>query len=186
MFTRLNYNNDFLLVVIKTRSNYCFFFSKKRTEFTESLLQFCFSSLMKESMITVRLRYYINSARTLFLAAEVTRKACFFFFHVISRSHFSHSSFTNCKLHTCMLTDADLWWVRCSPINSGITHKVKKTQVGVSGASVKTSSSHHSLNAIYAQPASSTVSLPMGYFQLKAVVQSQVEMCSSSVHLRSG
>ncbi len=26
-----------------------------------------------------------------------------------------------------MLTDADLWRVRCSPINSGITLKVKKT-----------------------------------------------------------
>ncbi len=65
-----------------------------------------------------------------------------------------------------------------------ITHKLKRHRSGSRGPSVKTSSSHHSLNAIYAQPASSTVSLPMGYFQLKAAVQSQVEMCSSSVHLR--
>ncbi len=28
---------------------------------------------MKESLITIRLQYYINSARTLLLAAEVTR-----------------------------------------------------------------------------------------------------------------
>ncbi len=44
-------------------------------------------------------------------------------------SHFSHPNFTNCKLHTCVLTDADLWQVRVSPIDSGITHKVKKTRV---------------------------------------------------------
>ncbi len=63
------------------------------------------------------LQYYINSARALFLAAEeVTR--VFFFFHLISRSHFSHPNFTNCKLHTRMLTDTDLWRVRCSPIDS--------------------------------------------------------------------
>ncbi len=80
---------------------------------------------MKESMITVRLQYYTNSARALFMAAEV---ACFFFFYLISRSHFSHPNFTNCKLHTCILTDADLWRVQCSPIDTGITHKVKKTR----------------------------------------------------------
>ncbi len=44
-------------------------------------------------------------------------------------SHFSHPNFTNCKLHTRVLTDADLWQVRVSPIDSGITHKVKKTRV---------------------------------------------------------
>ncbi len=49
----------------------------------------------------------------------------FLFFHLISHSHLSHSSFTNCKLHTRMLRDADLWRVRCSPINSGIT-KLKR------------------------------------------------------------
>ncbi len=69
--------------------------------------------------------------------------ACFFFFfHLISRSHFSHPSFTNCKLHTRMLTDADLWRVRCSPIDLGFTHKVKKTPGPGSsglGSSVKTS-----------------------------------------------
>ncbi len=118
-FNLLNYNNA--TVVIKTVSY--FIFSKKCTylevrytllracSITGASLQSCFSfffltSLMKESMITVRLQYYINSTRTLFLAAEVTRNACFFFFHLISRSHFSHPSFTNCKLHThaCWLT----------------------------------------------------------------------------------
>ncbi len=84
-------------------------------------LQFCFrfffTSLMKKSMITVRLQYYINSARALLLAAEVTR----FFFHLISRSHFSHPNFTNCKLqNTRMLTDTDHSRVRCSPIDSGM------------------------------------------------------------------
>ncbi len=57
MFTLLNYNND-LLVVIKTRSK--FFFSKKRTELEVryALLHTFFSptSLMKRSMITVRLQ----------------------------------------------------------------------------------------------------------------------------------
>ncbi len=75
-------------------------------------------SLMKESMITVRLQYYINSSRALSLAAGVT---LFFFFHLISRSHFSHPNFTNCKLqNTCMLTDNDHSRVRYSPIDSGM------------------------------------------------------------------
>ncbi len=94
-------------------------------------------------MITVRLQYTnINSARALLLAAE---EVTFFFFHLISRSHFSHPNFTNCKLHTHMLTDTDLWRVRCYPIDSGITHKVKKTGPGSGpgssglGSSVKTS-----------------------------------------------
>ncbi len=71
--------------------------------------------------------YYINSARALFLAAEVTR--VFFVFHLISRSHFSNPNFTNCKLqNTHMVTDTDHSQVRCSPIDSGITHNVKKTR----------------------------------------------------------
>ncbi len=62
-------------------------------------------------MITVRLQYYIYSAR----APRV------FFFHLISRSHFSHPNFTNCKLqNTRMLTDTDHSRVRCSPIDSGM------------------------------------------------------------------
>ncbi len=85
-----------LFVGCNKESEKLFFFSKKRTELevrytllhvcsiTGASLQFCFSfffftSLMKESMITVRLQYYINSARALFLAAEVTCNACFFF-----------------------------------------------------------------------------------------------------------
>ncbi len=80
---------------------------------------------MKESMITVRLQYNINSARALFQVTEATHV---FFFHLISCLHFSYPNFTNCKLHTHMLTDTDLWRVRCSPIDSGITHKVKKTR----------------------------------------------------------
>ncbi len=79
---------------------------------------------MIESMITVCLQYYINAARALLLSAEVMR-ACFFFFQLISRSHFSHPNFTNCKLHTRMLTDADLWHVFSDRLC--ITHKVKKT-----------------------------------------------------------
>ncbi len=95
---------------------------------SSALFQLFFTSLMKKSMITVRLQYTnINSARALLLAAE---EVTFFFFHLISRSHFSHPNFTNCKLHTHMLTDTDLWRVRCYPIDSGITHKVKKTRVG--------------------------------------------------------
>ncbi len=82
------------MVVIKNRSNY-FFCCKKRTELevrytllrvcsiTGASLQFCFSffftSLMKESMITVLLQYYINSACALFLGAEITCNMCFFF-----------------------------------------------------------------------------------------------------------
>ncbi len=70
-------------------------------------------------MITVRLQFTnINSARALILAAEVTRV---FFFHLISRSQFSHPNFTNCKLQsTRMLTDTDHSRVRCSPIDSGM------------------------------------------------------------------
>ncbi len=84
-----------------------------------------FTSLMKESMITVHVQHNINSTSARFLAAGVARV---FFFHLISRSHFSHLNFTSCKLqNTRMLTDADLWQVRCSPIDS-FTHKVKKTR----------------------------------------------------------
>ncbi len=53
---------------------------------------------MKQSMITVRLQYYIKSAHALFLAAEVTR----------------------------VFFGTDLWQVQCSPIDSGIKHNVKK------------------------------------------------------------
>ncbi len=66
----------------------------------------------------------VCSAHALFLAAEVRS--------LISSSHFSHPNFTNCKLHTRMVTDADLWRVRCSPIYSGIVPGL--------GSSVKTSS----------------------------------------------
>ncbi len=48
-------------------------------------------------MITVCLQYNINSARAVFLATEVTWN---FFLPPYYRSHFSHPSFTNCKLHT--------------------------------------------------------------------------------------
>ncbi len=94
--------------------------------FNNRCVAFFFTSLMKESMITVRLQYYINSARALLLAAEVTRVVVVVVFHLISRSHFSHPSFTNCKLqNTRMLTDTDLWRLRCSPLDLGITHNVK-------------------------------------------------------------
>ncbi len=85
------------------------------------LFQLFFTSLRKEFMITIHLRYYINSTHARFLAADLV----FLFFHLISGSHLSHSSFTNCKLHTHMLTVANLWRVRCSPINSCIT-KLKR------------------------------------------------------------
>ncbi len=131
LFVGCNKDSEQLFFLAKNAQNYKFVtLYCVRVSITGASLQFCFSFFfhitMKESMITVRLQYYINSTRALFLAAEVTR--VFFFFHLISRSHFSHPNFTNCKLHTRMLTDTDLWRVRCSPIDSGITHKVKKTR----------------------------------------------------------
>ncbi len=68
---------------------------------------------------------------------------CFLPFH----SHFSHPNFTNCKL----LTDADLWRMRCSLINSGSTHKVKKSvKANLDHVSLN-NQSHYSLDAIEIQ-----------------------------------
>ncbi len=60
------------------------------------------TSLMKESMITIRLQYYINSTHALFLAVEVT---CFFFFTLFNAHTFlililQTASYT----HACWLT----------------------------------------------------------------------------------
>ncbi len=74
---------------------------------------------MKESMISVCLQYY--SARALFLAAEVTRVTLF-------PTHTFLILILQTASYTRMLTDTDLWRVRCSPIDSGITHNVKKTR----------------------------------------------------------
>ncbi len=76
-------------------------------------------------MITVRLQFYNNSARALLLAAEVMRNSACFFSSILFPLTFlilvlQTASYT----HTRMLTDADLL---CSPIDSDITHKVKKT-----------------------------------------------------------
>ncbi len=131
----------FLLVgCIKDSEQYFFFFSKKRTELEVRYTLYCvhvhnrcvssvlfqlFFHITHEGIHDQRplaVATNINSARALFLAAE--GNACFFFFHLISRSHFSHPNFTNCKLqNTRMLTDTDHSRVRCSPIDS-----VKKTR----------------------------------------------------------
>ncbi len=76
-------------------------------------------------MITVRLQYYINSARTLLLAAAVTRV---FFSSTLFPAHTFLILILQTASYTRMLTDADHSRVRCSPIDSGITHKVKKTR----------------------------------------------------------
>ncbi len=71
---------------------------------------FFFTSLMKESMITLRLQYYINSARALFLASEVTR---FFFSSTLFPAHtfliliLQTASYT----HACWLTLISGWCV---------------------------------------------------------------------------
>ncbi len=61
---------------------------------------------------------YINSARALFLAVEVTR--VFFFLPPYLPLTLFHPNFTNCKLHTHTLTDADLWrgggFLRSTPV----------------------------------------------------------------------
>ncbi len=87
---------------------------------------------MKESMITVRLQYYINSARALFLAAEVTRV----FFPTLFPAHTFLILILQTESYTHMLTDTDHSWVRCSLIDSGITHKVKKIRSRVLGSRV--------------------------------------------------
>ncbi len=67
-----------MLVVIKT---VCMFNNRCISSVSNCFqTSVCKPSLMKESMITVRLQYYINFARALFLAAEVTCNACLFVF----------------------------------------------------------------------------------------------------------
>ncbi len=81
---------------------------------------------MKESMITVRLQYYINSVSG---GWGDRRQRVFFFSSTLFPAHtFLILIFTNCMLHPRMLTDANLWRVRCYTIYFGITHKVKKTR----------------------------------------------------------
>ncbi len=48
--------------------------------------------------------------------------------HRCRKQTYALANFTDCKLHTRMLTDTDLWRGRCSPIDLGITHNVKKTR----------------------------------------------------------
>ncbi len=113
----LNYNNNIFFVGCNKDST--IFFSKKRSELEVcyTLLHVCsitgvssvlfqlffFTSLMKESMITVRWQYYINFAHALFLAAEVT--------HVFFPSTLFHAHTflililqTACYTHACSLT----------------------------------------------------------------------------------
>ncbi len=84
-------------------------------------LSFSFTSLMKESMITDR--------PLVLTPPEVARHAVVFF-TPYSRSYFSHPNFTSCKLQNThkVPTHTDHWQVRCSPIDSGITHNVKQTR----------------------------------------------------------
>ncbi len=127
----LNYNNETFCnnnkKTHRIRSLLHFTPFNKRCVSSVLFQLFFFTSLMKESMITVRFAgYYINSACALLLVAEVTHS---FFFHLIYRSHFSHPNLTNCNLqNTRMLTDTDHSRVQCSPIDSGITHNFKKTR----------------------------------------------------------
>ncbi len=91
-------------------------------------LSFFFTSLMKESMITDR-PLVLTPPALCFL--RLRSRATLFFFSY-SRSYFSHPNFTSCKLQKThkVPTDTDHWQVRCSPIDSGITHNVKQTRVG--------------------------------------------------------
>ncbi len=91
-------------------------------------LSFFFTSLMKESMITDR-PLVLTLPALCFLRLR-SRATLFFFFTPYSRSYFSHSNFTSCKLQNThkVPTDTDHWQVRCSPIDSGITHNVKQTR----------------------------------------------------------
>ncbi len=95
-----------------------FFFCKKCTEKELRYTLLCACSITDASLLRVffhithesiqdhcllAVACYINSARALLLAAEVT-----FFPHLISCSHFSHPNFTNCKLqNTRILPDTD-------------------------------------------------------------------------------
>ncbi len=68
-------------------------------------LSFFFTSLMKESMITDR-PLVLTLPALCFLRLR-SRATLFFFFTPYSRSYFSHSNFTSCKLQThikCQLT----------------------------------------------------------------------------------
>ncbi len=93
-------------------------------------LSFFFTSLMKESMITDC--PLVLTPPLLLLATKVARHAVFFiyFFTPYSHSYFSHPNFTSCELQNThkVPTDTDHWQVRCSPIDSGITHNVKQTR----------------------------------------------------------
>ncbi len=91
---------------------------------------FFFTSLMKESMITDR-PLVLTPPALCFLRLRSRATLFFlFFFTPYSRSYFSHSNFTSCKLQNThkVPTDTDHWQVRCSPIDSGITHNVKQTR----------------------------------------------------------
>ncbi len=92
-------------------------------------LSFFFTSLMKDSMITDR-PLVLTPPTLCFLRLRSRATLFFFFFTPYSRSHFSHPNFTSCKLQNThkMPTDTDHWQVRCSPIDSGITHNVKQTR----------------------------------------------------------
>ncbi len=102
----------------KDSEQFFFFFSKKHRIRSSLHLTACvfnnrcvssvcfsffFTSLMKESMITVRLQYYINSARALLLAAEVTRV---FFSSTLFPAH----TFLILILQTASYTHADWRW----------------------------------------------------------------------------
>ncbi len=60
---------------------------------------------MKESLITGRLQYYINSARALFLAAELTHVSSTLFpAHTFLILILQTASYTHTHTHTCWLT----------------------------------------------------------------------------------
>ncbi len=93
-------------------------------------LSFFFTSLMKESMITDRPLVLTPPALCFLRLRSRATLFFFFFFTPYSRSYFSYSNFTSCKLQNThkVPTDTDHWQVRCSPIDSGITHNVKQTR----------------------------------------------------------
>jgi len=92
-------------------------------------LSFFFTSLMKESMFTDR-PLVLTLPALCFLQLRSRATLFFlFFFTPYSRSYFSHPNFKVASYKTHKVpTDTDHWQVRCSPIDSGITHNVKQTR----------------------------------------------------------
>ncbi len=89
-------------------------------------LSFFFTSLMKESMITDR-PLVLTPPALCFL--RLRSRVTLFFFYLIPAHTFLILILQVASYKTHKVpTDTDHWQVRCSPIDSGITHNVKQTR----------------------------------------------------------